>query len=380
MRVPGLQELTNPGQLIGAATRPDVHRPSGPPQLGMTMWFSVSVPRLDFGEPAWLGAWSGCGGLEVDLTPEGPFAEGGNYTTPHYLPGRIGYKPVTLERAMTADGSAKVRRWLEQLSREWTSGRASVSASRSPIVITLFSGIGRQATKIHTWELADPVPVAWAVPPFSTRGSEGFAIERLTIQHSGFLKPTTPPPGHELRLVDAQQRELTFEYNPAKIRISKSREAANGKKRFSTGAEVIDANALSIKLSQLPIEGCTAVERAGGLLRDWLEFVPDPGKWTAARPTLARKPQEKPTCNACGKTMSPPAESPGTPKELRIVWGSSRGGMPETMILRQFDLDLVRFTTDGRPSRAMADLTLQEYTPVRRPGGVRIGDHRGKAG
>ncbi|GAA1563601.1 hypothetical protein GCM10009804_20340 [Kribbella hippodromi] len=372
MTIPSLQGLSDPGRLVGAG-RPLRESAGERPRLGMTMWFGVSVPRLDSGEPKWLGAWSSCSGLEVNLTPEGPFDEGGNYTAPHLLPGRIGYQKVTLERAMTAEGTAKVRSWLERLAKDWASGGSA--STGSPVVVTLYSGIGRNATKIHSWELADPVPVAWIVPQFSTAGG-GFAVEKLVLQHSGFLKPALPP-AQELQLVGPADETLIFRFNPGKIVLSKAREANNGKKRFTSGTEVIDANSLSIRVGDLRVEGTAAVEQAGTLLRDWLEFE----GWKTAQPRLAAKPEQKPLCHECGKTASTPPGAPGTPKALRAVWGPARGGLPETMTLKQFELTITRFTPDGQPSRATVSLTLQEYSPppTRNSGRAAISSHRGPA-
>lgn len=359
-RPPGVQELANPVQLLSAATRSHRSHRSPEQQFGMTMWFTVTVPGLGDGTQLSLGAWSACSGLEVTLTPEGPFDEGGNYTTPRYLPGKVGYSKVTLERAMTQDGTAKVRQWLEQQSRDWVAG--TELKDPGPAVVTLFSGLGLNRVAVHSWTLQSAFPVSWTVPPFSSSGG-GIAVEKLVLQHRGFLKPLERRSGQELRLIEVGVgRDLSFLYNPSKVALKKSREAATGRKKLAHKDDVIDSNSLSVTLSDLRIEGREKLAEAIPLLRDWVALKEDPQPGTGVAPT---EPAEPLVCSVCKKTESSDAdaEASGQPRVLQVSWGRAGGGMPEQVMLRSFDLTITRFTADGEPSRATVQLTLQEYAP-----------------
>ena len=124
MRPPPLQTIANPVQAIGSRSLAGSSREATAPRYGLTMWFNVLVPGLDDAGPKALGSWSGCSGLGVELTPEGPIEDGGNYGLQQFLPGKISYGKVVLERAMTAAGAKQVREWLERLEREWAQGEA----------------------------------------------------------------------------------------------------------------------------------------------------------------------------------------------------------------------------------------------------------------
>jgi phage tail-like protein len=361
--------MSNPGALLGAQARTREGFANRAPGFGMTMWFSVVVPSLDAGRPTSLGSWSSCSGLDVTFTPEGPFEEGGNYTRPRHLPGKIGYSKITLERAMTVEGTAKVRKWLQDEAKAWVRGEATVPGTRPAVVITLFSGIGPSAVKIHTWELQEAIPVSWAMPSFSTAGSGGFALEKLVLQHSGFLETGVLPPHSDLVLTDSEGRRLQFLYNPAKIVLTKSRKAATAADK-GKHTQVVDADRLSITLSDLRVDGAEEVTYATSVLNTWIELAWKRGAAPRARQpaTGPAKPGDKPICGSCQQTLSPSTDkTPGLPRALRVVWGQHGGGMPSTMVLKKFDLTLTRFTADGDPSRASVALTLQDYVDTAPP-------------
>src|SRR4051812_26934798 len=184
MKALSMQSVMNPATALAAGTGPAARAGGTAPRFGMTMWFNVIVPDLDRGTGASsLGYWSGCSGLEVQLTPEGPFVSGGDDGTPRYLPGQVTYKPIVLQRAMTGQGSVLVRQWLERLTRAAAQGGGPDGNRHASVTVELRSGLGRQDTVIHRWVLKDAFPVAWAAPALSTSGG-GVAVETLTLAHS----------------------------------------------------------------------------------------------------------------------------------------------------------------------------------------------------
>lgn len=370
MSLPSLQAISNPGQIVGAKLRPIGTPVGAPPLYGMSMWFTVSVPSLDKNERNSLGAWSACSGLDVNLTPDGPFGAGGNYTTPRYLPGKVTYNKVTLSRAMTPHGSTAVKQWLRDLAKTWVSGQESSKLEYPTVTITLYSA---PTAVVHVWELKNAIPITWTMPQLSTSGGGGFAIETLVLQHGGFLEVPEQQDAAKFELVGPRPNQrLTFEFNPTSLKLSRSREAADGKKHIqAAGDNVIDADALSVDLNELQLEGCDNVKRGNLLLRDWLEFVPQIGAARAKQPPPAAT-EDKQLCGDCKRPMkAKDGSSPGTAKVLTVNWGREHGGMPPHVVLRKFDLTITRFTADGRPSRATVALKLQEVTPATYKGGAR---------
>ncbi|GAA3553265.1 phage tail protein [Kribbella ginsengisoli] len=371
MSVPGVSMV---GGVLGTTEtlipRQPVTKQRGPAP-GVTMWFNVWVSRLDHSMS--LGTWSACSGLEVQLTPEGPFDEGGNYAVPHYLPGKVSYGKVTLERAMTYAGSRKVREWLEEQAAEWSAGRDSEVLKKSAtttVVVELHSGPGKKDQLIHSWKLTEAVAVGWTVPPFSTSGG-GIAIEKLTLVHGGFLDGTERQPV-KLSLVDKadESESLTFEYNPAKITLNRKRQVDTGRSTVDSSAPMVDPNAVAITLADLRLEGTETVKTSVKKLRKWIELRSDRSSSAGPTPPPAT-PGTRPVCEAC-KRLEPSPDSdtaPGSPVVLKLLWGAGGGGLPKEMLLKGFDLHFVRFTSAGVPSRATVTLTLEEYKGANTAGG-----------
>ncbi|WP_405059634.1 phage tail protein [Kribbella sp. NBC_01505] len=385
MSIPGLP--TAGPAVVGAAGRlflspRSVLVPSASP-YGMTMWFDVSVARLD-GLVRPLGLWSGCSGLEVQLVPEGPLDEGGNYTVPRYLPGKLTYGKVTLERAMTQEGAGAVQSWLEEQSAQWVEGQDDRQPWSTTVSIRLHRSVSGEDSMIHEWVLENAMAASWTVPAFNTKGG-GIALEKLTLVHGGFLK--TGALVSKLELVEDGHGALTFLCNPSKISLKKQRRVEAKNATVDTGVEVVDPNAMGITLSDLRIEGAKEVGMALPRLERWLQLEPP----AAAKPKVAPPPAEgtnPKTCSLCQQVQPVPAAaaSEGEPHVLRPSWGLRRGGLPPQVILKSFDLVYTRFTPGGEPSRATVSLTLQEYTrwkvgkvkdPARPPSSaVRIGASR----
>jgi phage tail-like protein len=159
--------------LLAKAGTPDAY-----PAFGMTMRFKVTVPALG----SELGHWSSCKGLKVTFNTT-PVKEGGDYATSTFLPERVEYTKVTLERAMTKGDSAKVVDWLRKVQSNW------ITPTRTPLEldnvwITLFDAGGEEA--VMSWTLSKACPVSWTCSPFaSDKGA--LAVETLELQHQGFL-------------------------------------------------------------------------------------------------------------------------------------------------------------------------------------------------
>jgi phage tail-like protein len=363
IRPPSLQAAANPRAAVSGLTVASSKRtPDTAPKYGMTMWFNVWVPDLDGRALASLGSWSGCSGLTVKLTPEGPMDAGGSYGSQLYLPGKVSYPEVTLERAMTYTGTRRVRKWLEDQTEQWAEAK-QVYGPRQPVVIELRSGLGPKAEVVHRWELQDAIPVSWTVPALSTSGSGAIAIEKLTLAHSGFLKRVEPLDGCRLELVekDDDTQRLWFLCNPAKFSVTKSRESESKSAKIKqAGTLLVDPNSLSATLSDLRLEGTGAIKNAIPVLRRWLELNDAP-KRAGAAPIKAEEtnPNECPKCKK-KKASAADDTAAGEAKVLKVLWGNGHGGLPAEMILKSFTLNYSRFTPAGEPSRANLTLILQE--------------------
>lgn len=143
--------------------------------LGLQTRFKVVVDGVD------LGGWSKCTGLQVDFK-ETRIVEGGNYEYQPILPDRIEYRPITLERAMTAEDSERVQNWLRgkvdsYMKADFRGGGSGTAQ------ITLCDSHGR---KVTAWSLRGVYPAGWDGPELSA-STFGIAIEKLRLLHEGFL-------------------------------------------------------------------------------------------------------------------------------------------------------------------------------------------------
>jgi phage tail-like protein len=135
--------------------------------LGLNMRFAVVVDGVD------LGGWASCKGLSVNFGLV-ERKEGGVNDRTVWLPGRITYPKITLSRAMTAQGSAQVMKWLASMVDKATGGTAK---------ITLFDA---HKTEVVSWSLQNVLPFAWQGPALSATNHE-VALETLDLVHEGFL-------------------------------------------------------------------------------------------------------------------------------------------------------------------------------------------------
>lgn len=162
--------------------------------LGLKNRFLVSIDGVS------LGGWGKCTGLKVDFKPEA-IKEGGNYDYQPILPGAITYGAITLERAMNADDSMKVQSWLAERARSWVhgvdSGHSLVGAATNLVSSAIGGGSAMGGTgtitlcdpkgaPVISWQLRNVYPSAWHGPELDAM-TMGIAMERLELQHEGFL-------------------------------------------------------------------------------------------------------------------------------------------------------------------------------------------------
>ncbi|MEU6284006.1 phage tail protein [Streptomyces sp. NPDC047028] len=130
-----------------------------------------------------LGFWKSCKGLSVQFVSK-EFYEGGTYDVPAaILPENLKYTPVTLERAVTEHGSARVQQWLSEMASKWMNNRYC-DYGGGTAAITLADAALNPVAK---WELRGVYPSKWTGPDLDAMGSGGVALERLELVHSGFL-------------------------------------------------------------------------------------------------------------------------------------------------------------------------------------------------
>ncbi len=359
-------------------------------EYGMTMWFEVIV---DTGFH--LGAWSACSGLGMKLNVE-QIKEGVNHDTPRVVPVGLTYGEIVLERAMTSVDSKMLRNWLEAVTTEWVNGAEGGAPAGppgsargfggTPVTIKLYSALlpaipGQTDNEVAEWRLRDAYPVAWTGPTLSSKTSD-FAIEKLTLTHSGFLQPKkagknltadpTPEPPPEsagqglLRLVDEAMNELPLQYNPEKVAMNKSvtiKDNSTGP-AYVKDEQVTEPGKMSFSF-EVRVEGVTAVAKAAAQLWDWLEPQQQQQKgWLSARPAKAAAPRPEPPKRGLapppGGTKAADTANKSMPKVLTVHIGGGTNAIQRTAILKQVNTSFTRFASTGDPSRATISITLEE--------------------
>jgi phage tail-like protein len=138
-------------------------------KLGLSARFIVDISGFS------LGGWSKCEGLSVTfkLYDYKPF--GVNSHTP-ILPDRLEYDRVNLSRAVTAQDTPKVMKWLSQLAK----GDSRPESAN----ITL---LGSDRQPVMQWTLRNPYPTKWKGPSLDA-STHNIALEELELAHEGFLE------------------------------------------------------------------------------------------------------------------------------------------------------------------------------------------------
>lgn len=146
--------------------------------LGMAMRFDVVVDGYD------LGSWSACKGLNVTFQHD-KVMELGQHEYISYIPGRVEFSAVTLERAMQHGDWETTRSWLAKVqAADWLLESSDLGGGGgSSAQITL-----RDANlgEVASWTLANVLPTAWKGPQLDALGNR-VAIETLELCHEGFL-------------------------------------------------------------------------------------------------------------------------------------------------------------------------------------------------
>jgi phage tail-like protein len=385
------------GTTLSTTRSPSTAKPGAKtimPRYGMTMWFQVVVKDPN-GTNKDLGKWSGCSGLSVSLDSEEVWS-GGDYHAPYLVPKAISYGKVTLERAMDHESAAQLRQWLQKVADEWISsdegGAAMVanppggSSPQKPgfqgtvVTISLWcslieppgagaagkalpkavtAGPGKEPPReVARWELRNVIPQSWQGPTMSAKSGD-VAIEKLVLNHRGFLDPS---PGHatpgqgRLRLSAAgnDADAVDFQYNPAGVTLERTNDLDPSKPamRVETDNQVKEYGKLNISLGDLHIEGVQAIKEKWQKLLAWMEPVPGKpanGASGADEPTLA-------------------------PQRLSLTMGAGDGAtLKETVWIKQLKIAYKRFTPTGVPNRASVNLTVivmakNADTPTGAPG------------
>lgn len=161
--------MIGPKMLAGAAAR--TAHDKGPEflfdQVGMGHRFMVYIDDSDYN----LGTWTKVGGLSVDWTVHN--YRSGESNQPYYLPGTQKYGTISLSRAACSE-SAKVKRWLEEVTKELR--------PLSGVIMML----DFMTVPVLTWHLWSFYPIGWAISDFDA-GSTRTCIETLKLAHEGFL-------------------------------------------------------------------------------------------------------------------------------------------------------------------------------------------------
>jgi phage tail-like protein len=129
-----------------------------------------------------------CDGLSVNFNPV-ELDEGGDYTGPHFFPGKMTYPDVRLERSITSESWSTVRDWLREVRTKWINyDGESAPYQGDPVTIMLYGSAAQQgnAIVVAVWNLANAIPISWTGPSLSAKSGE-FATEKLVLRHQGLL-------------------------------------------------------------------------------------------------------------------------------------------------------------------------------------------------
>lgn len=172
--------------------------------LGMAFRFDVVIDGYD------LGSWTSCKGLAVTFKHE-RVSELGEHTMSTYIPGRVEYSPVSLQRAMTKADWDKTKEWLQIIaSAPWLASENPVAEAAGDVSVSVggggieygssgSAGLALQGPssgkitlrdaaleEVASWELQNVMPASWKGPQLDANGKL-VALETLDLIHEGFL-------------------------------------------------------------------------------------------------------------------------------------------------------------------------------------------------
>jgi phage tail-like protein len=138
------------------------------PRFGLSTRFEVVIDGFP------LGRWSKCEGLSVTFKLLDYVPLGQNDHLP-VLPDRVTYDKITLTRAVTAEDSPLVMRWLANMAKSFSGGTGEITLLDS------------HDTKVTSWKLRRVYPTKWKGPQLDA-ASHNIATESLELAHEGFLE------------------------------------------------------------------------------------------------------------------------------------------------------------------------------------------------
>ncbi len=126
-----------------------------------------------------LGLFTEISGLEIDIETE-DYAEGGNNTFVHRLPGRAKVNNLVLKRGMTT--ATDFQSWLMDVSLG--------KIKRRHVTVTMYDA---SSLPLQSWNFLNAYPVKWSGPQLRvTQGTA--AVETLELAHEGIILLANPLP------------------------------------------------------------------------------------------------------------------------------------------------------------------------------------------
>lgn len=302
--------------------------------LGLATRFEVMIGSKK------LGLWSSCTGLAVDFEPEAA-PVGGDPTGQYWLPGRLTYPALVLERAMHPETSQDLQDWLVETVRSWADGIGDVNRTAR---IRLLDAAGAE---VATWVFYGVRPASWKGPDLKS-GQAAVAVEKLTLYHEGFLDELHANP--EMASLSLNGVKVEFPYNPASVSVSLGGDSTGSKAPATPGAPASPTPPpAAIVPAAIPkglVLGMTVVLAGRGVAHDVQNLI-----------GFGRQRQKD------KKAVFP---------EITFSWGKTR----LKVTLRSVSFDLTHFDGDGQPIRATAKLTLQTIDDKLYPDAVKSGSTR----
>ncbi|WP_372728292.1 phage tail protein [Nocardioides sp.] len=121
-------------------------------------------------------------GLSVTVAVE-EFAEGGQNSYAHRVPGRMSWPHLVFRRGMTQSNA--LFDWLSKSSGEGFAGNSN-ALTKSTGAVTAIDSVG---TRLRSWEFIDVFPVRWKGPEFAVESTDPLE-EELEVAHHGFRAKT----------------------------------------------------------------------------------------------------------------------------------------------------------------------------------------------
>lgn len=130
-----------------------------------------------------IGRFTSVSGLSMEVQVE-TYAEGGENSFEHKLPGRVTWPNLVFKRGITHDNN--LFNWFELQVGPGFGPQPWVN--RTTCAVTMLSGSGK---RLRVWNFADAFPVRWQGPDFDAAVDE-VPVEELEVAHHGFVSVTFP--------------------------------------------------------------------------------------------------------------------------------------------------------------------------------------------